>query len=169
MKKNRPEDPVSFASLLEVRARPALDGCSRLNPVRHRWVDDPYLLAPLEVGRYIDGYQMAEDAYLMPVIPTSRKYNGPVVSKMQRVVEWLCTSGFLSAEEILGRHRCRARQQVSDGEKKEVDAGQSTAHRRRFQRPTKAEDVPRTLQSPPRHVGRDRTISDIYWRGQVNV
>ena len=48
--------PVSFASPLDVHARSALDGFSCLNPVRRRWVDDPSLLAPLEVGRYLDGF-----------------------------------------------------------------------------------------------------------------
>ena len=39
-----------------MRARLALDGFSCLNPVRRRWVDDPSLLAPLEVGSYLDGF-----------------------------------------------------------------------------------------------------------------
>ena len=89
-----PEDPVSFASPLEVCARPVLDGWSCLNPVLHRWVNDPSLLAPLEVGRYLYGYQIAEDAYLMPVMPPVRKCNGPDVSLMQLLVEWLCPLGF---------------------------------------------------------------------------
>ena len=80
MKRNRPEDPVLFASPLEVNARPALDSCSFLNPVRRRWVNDTSSLEPLEVGRYLDGYRMAEDAYLMPVVPPARKCNGPAVS-----------------------------------------------------------------------------------------
>ena len=80
MKKNRPNNPVSFASPLEVRARPALDVCSCLNPVRRQWVDDPSLLATLEVGRYLDGYQMAEDAYSIPIVPPARKCNEPAVS-----------------------------------------------------------------------------------------
>ena len=80
MKKNRTNDPVSFASPLEVRASPALDGCSCLKPVRRRWVDDPSLLAPLKVGRYLYGYLMAEDAYLMPVVPPAHKFNGSAVS-----------------------------------------------------------------------------------------
>ena len=39
-------------------ARLALDLFSFLYPVRRRWVDDPSLLAPLEVGCHLDGYQI---------------------------------------------------------------------------------------------------------------
>ena len=162
MNKNRPEDPVLFASPLEVRAGPALDGCSCLDPVRRRWVHDPSLLAPLEVGRCLDGYQMAEDAYSMPVVLPARKCNGPAVSKMQQAVEWLCPSGFLSPEGMLGQRQCRARQRVSGGEKKEGDSGTSADHRQQFQRPTKAKDAPSPLQPPPWHVRRDQTISYLY-------
>ena len=88
---------------------------------------------------------------------------------MQRVVEWLCPSGFSPPKGMLGRLLCRARHRLSDGEKKKAYAGPSAAQLRRLQRLTKAEDAPRPLQSPPRHVGRDWTISVLYWRGLVNV
>ena len=82
-------------------------------------------------------------------------------------IQCQCPFGFL--RECWGGVDAARTSRFWTARRNKVTLGKAPLTADNSERLTKSEDAPRALQFTPRHGGRDRTISDLYWRGRVNV